>query len=194
MTSTVATDTPQNGEQAKPSPSLPLETWGKNERMRHVPPIGWILSKLDVDLRRRIDIVCTSFNSLALSDPNRGAVETELASLCRGLDRLADSARHGRVTNHHGPTDISGKVRDALHHAVTNLRTVDENLFGRRNPYHSFERSKAESLVAALLVVITALGRVVTVLRTSDAALDERLLDGLVTLQQPLREQPIAVP
>lgn len=118
-----------------------LETWADNERMRHVPTLPWIVEKLDVDLRHRIEAVAPSLD------------ETSVRALCRALDRLADLGRHTR-TNGHAPNDLTARVTWALEHAVANLRSIDANLFGRRFPMQTHERSKAEPLYAALLVVI----------------------------------------
>jgi hypothetical protein len=187
MTSTVATETPETGASTK---SL-LEVWANNERMRHVPRADWIVRKVDGDLRRRIDIVCSSYEQLIPSDPRHASAEQALTSLCRSLERLADAAKHAHTKPHGGA--LTARVRDALQHAVTNLRTLDENLFGRRYPFQTLERSKAEPLVGALLTVIYSLDRVVKVLRETDRSIDERLLEGLVTLVEPLRPQPIAL-
>lgn len=187
MTSTVATEIPQAPAPAKPL----LETWGKNERMRHIPPAPWITQKVDGDLRRRIDIVCSSFEQLPPNDPLRAPAEHALNALCRCLERMAEVAKHARPANPHGG-DLTARIRDAVHHAAAGLHTLDENLFGRRCPFHTFERSKAEPLVGALLAAINALRRAVEVLRASDPSLDERLLEGLVQLEAPLRIEPIA--
>ena len=32
-----------------------LETWSANEVMRHVPSLEWIVRKLDVDVRHRVE-------------------------------------------------------------------------------------------------------------------------------------------
>lgn len=187
MTSTVATEIPETSPVAKPA----LETWGKNERMRHVPAAEWIADKVDIDLRRRVDILCASFSALPAGEPHRAKAEAELNSVCRALERLADIAKHSRAGGSH-PSDVPSKMREALNHAVANLRGVDASLFGRRHPFHTFERSKSEPLYAGLLVVIYVTNRATAALREADRGLDERLLDGIVTLQEPLRTQPIA--
>ena len=192
MTSTVATtEIPQPAPAAAPAKPL-LETWGKNDRMRHIPPAEWITQKIDGDLRRRIEIACSSFERLAPGDARRAAVESALTSLCRSLERIADVAKHGRPATAHAAADVTGRLRDALQHAVTNAVTLDGNLFGRRYPMQTFERSKAEPLFGALLAAIDALRRAVAILRETDASLDERLLEGLVAIETPLRTDPMA--
>jgi hypothetical protein len=80
MNSTLATELTE-----KPATRSLLETWGKNERMRHVPTIEWIVEKLDRDLRRRINVLATS--------PTNEAIDAELKAVGRTIDRLADTAK-----------------------------------------------------------------------------------------------------
>ena len=78
---------------------------------------------------------------------------------------------------------------------MTNLGTVDAGTFGRRFPFHTFERSKGEPLYGALLVTIRCVERLVEQIRVVDQGVDERLLSGLVTLSNPVDERmlrPIA--
>ncbi|HWW61723.1 MAG TPA: hypothetical protein VN181_10185 [Thermoanaerobaculia bacterium] len=118
-----------------------LETWADNERMRHVPSLAWIVEKLDVDLRHRIEALVPALD------------ESTTRALCRALDRLADLGRHTR-TNGHAPNELGARIAWALDHTVSNVKSIDANLFGRRFPMQTHERSKAEPLYAALLVVI----------------------------------------
>jgi hypothetical protein len=187
MTSMLATEAAE-----KPPARTLLETWGKNERMRHVPPVEWIVRKLDGDLRRRIDVASSVFVAMPLDDARRAKMETELRLLCRAIDRLADAGRHTRTNDQHPPSDLATRISSAIAHAVTNLNALDANLFGRRYPFQTFERSRAEGVAAALMVVMWAITRTLAVARDIDPSVDERLFAGLVTLQQPLREQPIA--
>ena len=181
MNSTLATELPE-----KPPPRSLLETWGKNERMRHVPPVEWMIEKLDRDLRRRTQKLCAA----AAAAPGNELAEAEVKSLCRAIDRLADTAKYSRANN--APSEIGARIDWAITHAISSLGTLDATLFGRRYPYQTLERSKAEPIYGALLIVIDHVHRLTRVIRTVDRGIDEKLLDGLVTLQEPLREQAIA--
>src|ERR1700737_75153 len=162
--------------EAPPEKKSLLEIWAANERMRHVPPVGWILQKLDGDLRRRIDLLLAPISGLPADDPRRAAVEPVLRSLCRGLERLAEVARQGRGGgNGHPPQELIARIHWALEQAVTYVRGVDADLVGRRFPVQTFERSKAEPLYAALLLVIDAVDRLTSLVRTIDPRVDERL-------------------
>ncbi len=173
----------------QPHPAT-LETWAQNEPMRHVPPIQWMIEKLDHDARRRIELLTAAFEPLASSDPRRGPIEEALRSVCSAADRLAEAARHTRPPT--PPSDLASRISWSMNNAVSSLRTIDANAFGRRYPFHTFERSKAESVYAALLIILKRLERVVPLVRAVDPAIDERLLQGLVNLQEPLRQEPMA--
>lgn len=185
MTSMLATDAEQT---AAPRPSL--ETWARNEPMRHVPSAEWMAWKLDQDLRRRIEILFTAFSHLAADDARKPAIENAFRALCRAIDRLSDVARHAR--NNHPPHDLGERIVWGVNQAVASLNSLDPHLIGRRFPFHTGERSKGEPIYGALLGVIQHVERVLTLVRTIDRNVDEHLLDGLVKLETPLRPQPIA--
>ncbi|MFZ2491542.1 MAG: hypothetical protein WA208_08655, partial [Thermoanaerobaculia bacterium] len=63
-------------DEAKPSSML--EIWSKNERMRHVPTIEWMMQKLDGDVRRRVQHILASFDSLPGDHERRGGIEAAL--------------------------------------------------------------------------------------------------------------------
>jgi hypothetical protein len=182
MNSTLATEATE-----KSITRSPLETWGKNERMRHIPPVEWLIEKVDGDLRRRIEKLYPSATRSASSE----TIEGELRALCRAIDRLADTAKFSRGANH-APSELGPRLTWALDHAVSCLRSLDANLFGRRYPFQTFERSKSELTYGALLVVIDHVHRLTTLIRLVDPQVDERLLEGLVSLKEPLRAEAIA--
>ena len=161
MNSTLATDLTE-----KPATHPLLETWGKNERMRHVPSIEWIIDKLDRDLRRRTNVLATT----ATND----AIDAELKAFVRAVDRLADMVKHSR-TQGQAPAEIASRLDFAITHAISCLNSLDPNLFGRRYPFQTFERSKAESIYGALLIVIDRTHRLTELVRGVDRSVDERL-------------------
>lgn len=143
-----------------------LETWGKNDRMRHVPSVAWIVDKLDHDLRRRINVLASSNAS--------EAIDNEIKAVCKAIDRLSDAAKHVRANNQ-GPADLATRIDQTVTHAVASLNSLDANLFGRRYPFQSFERSRAEAIYGALLVVIDRVRRLTQMVRAIDKTVDERL-------------------
>jgi hypothetical protein len=136
--------------------------------MRHVPPAEWIVSKLDRDLRRRINVLLTA--------PINEPLENEMKAVCRAIDRLADAAKQSRAAVQ-PPQEIASRLDFAITHAVSCLNSLDPNLFGRRYPFQTFERSKAECVYAALLVVIDRVHRLTELVRTVDRGIDAKLLE-----------------
>ena len=160
-----------------------LEQWPQNERMRHVPPIPWIIQKLDQRrppphreaarplLRRRLE------RSAARGAGRRAARALPLARPRRLRRRTRP--RHG-----HAPNDLAVEVRWSLDHAVQNLNAADADTFGRRFPMQTFERSNAEPLWGAMLAVIQHVQKLVPLIREIEPDIDERMYEGLVNAQR----------
>ena len=182
---------PDQNEDGAATPAAVQETWSHNERMRHVPTIAWMVQKLDGDLRHRIEKLHAVYTNLPLSDPRHAVIEQEFRGVCRAIDRVADVARRPRG-GAHPPADLANRISWSVSHAVTNLREADVDTFGRRLPFQTFERSNAEPLWAAILAAISHVQRLVPMIREIDPQIDERLYEGLVTLSEPLRREPIA--
>jgi hypothetical protein len=172
-----------------PRPSM-LEQWSTNEQMRHVPPVSWIVRKLDEDLRRRIEKLLVPYSDVASNDPRHAPLDVELRALCRSLDRVAYVAGRGR--GGHPPNDLASKVRWSLDHAIQNLSAADADLFGRRYPMQTFERSNAEPLWGAMLAAIQHVQNLVDLVREIEPDIDERMYEGLVQLREPLPREPMA--
>ena len=183
MNSILATEPAAAATDEKRSTLPPLETWASNERMRHVPSAEWMARKVETDIRKRVDTVMPALLNLPGSDPRHASLETEFRSLCKALERLADAARPTARQNGH---DLPSRIDSMLTMAAANLRSLETTAFGRRNPYHAFDRSKAEPVYAALLTVFGHLERVITLARAIEPGIDERLLEGLVVLQNPV--------
>lgn len=161
-----------------------LELWPNNERMRHIPTREWMIWKLDSDVRGRLAKLLPAYSSLAAEDPRRPRIETELKSICRAADRLAEAAKHTRSNG--VPSELTNRLTWAIDHAVANLKTIDVATFGKRAPFHLFDRSHAEQIYGALLAVMQGVERLLPLIREVDPDLDERLLDGLVVLANPV--------
>lgn len=180
-------------ESQEPHPPQPvhLEVWAQNERMRHIPSMSWIIEKLEHDLRPRIDHLYSSYTHVAHDDPHHAPLEHALRVLCKSIDRLGDLARRHRGQNH-PPNDLGHRIGWSISHTVQNLHAADHDTFGRRFPFQTHDRSNAEPLRAALLTIIAHVQKLQELVRAVDPRIDERLYEGLVQLQEPLRREPIA--
>jgi hypothetical protein len=185
---TLATEQPDT---PAPEPEHPHEhaafgeQWASNERMRHIPPLPWLAQKLDGDLRRRVELLLNLYSG-------QPELEKEFRGLCRCIDRIADVAKRTRGVQHHPPTEVPARLRWAINHTVSVLNAADGDTFGRRFPFQTFERSNAEPLWAAMLSAIHHLHRLTDLVRAVDPGIDERIYEGLVTLQLLLDPRPLA--
>lgn len=188
MSDTLATEAkPSDDKAAHPG----LERLATNERMRHVMTAEWMVRKLDDDLRRRLDVVLAPLADLGSGDPRRESADGALVSLARSLERLCEAAKPHSGTPH-PPHDPVARVRAALNNAVSASRGVDASSFGRRAPFHNFDRSKSEPVYGCMLSVLSHYDRLVEAVRTIDNSIDEPLHAHLVTLQKPLDPRPMA--
>jgi hypothetical protein len=174
----------------KPATKPLLEVWGRNEVMRHVPSLEWFVRKLDHDLRHRIETLYPPVAALPHDDARRAAIDEIARALCRAIDRLAETAKHSRLTQ--PPNDLGERLTWSLNHAIASLNSLDPSLFGRRCPFHTFERSRTEPVYSGMAAVLWHVRTLTAIVRTIDPDLDARLLDGLVTLEVPLRREPMA--
>ena len=186
MNSILATEPATVATDEKRSTLPPLETWATNERMRHVPSAEWMARKVETDIRKRVGKVMPLLLNLPSADPRHPSLEAEFRSLCKSLERLADAAKPTARQNGH---DLPSRIDSMLTVAAANLHSLETTAFGRRNPYHAFDRSKAEPLYAALLAVFGHLERVINLVRAIEPGIDERLLEGLVVLQNPVDDR-----
>jgi hypothetical protein len=193
--STLATEDPTPTPTPPPVVSVPhsslLETHAHNERMRHIPDLSWIARKLDVDLRRRIERMWLPYSDLPASDPRHPALEAEIRALCRSIERVGAIARHFRG-NPHPPNDLGSRVTWTINQAVGNLTGADVETFGKRFPFHTFERSNSEPLWGAFLLVIQHVQKLVPMIREIEPDIDEQLYEGLVQLSEPMSRTPMA--
>ncbi|HYI09683.1 MAG TPA: hypothetical protein VEK57_11520 [Thermoanaerobaculia bacterium] len=184
-------DEPQSRPDSRPSL---LETHAHNERMRHIPSTASIVQKLDADLRRRIERLWLPYNDLPASDPRHPAMEVEFRALCRSLDRIGDCARnhHHHRGHNHPPNDLGHRLTWTLNQTIAALNAAEAETFGRRFPFQTFERSNAEPLWAAVLASIQHVQKLQELVREIEPEIDERMYEGLVVLQEPLRREPMA--
>ena len=172
------------------SPSMALETHATNARMRHIPSAEAIASKLDSDVRYRAETLLSSIAGQTSTEPYAAEIQQQLRLLGRALDRVAEVARQHRG-HPHPPQDLASHIRWSIDQTITALHAAEES-FGRRFPFHTGERSSSEPLWGAFLKVLWHLQRLGDLVRTLDPSVDERLLEGLVKLNEPLRREPIA--
>jgi hypothetical protein len=189
---TLATEDPTDSASSAIAHPKVLDTWSDNERMRHVPPLSWIVDKVEGDVRAKIEKLWLPYSDLPASDPRHASMEAEFRAFCRSIDRIADVASRRHRGTGHPPNDLRSRIDWSLSHAIASLTAADADLFGRRLPFQTFERSNAEPLWAAVLAAIQHVHRLVDMIRSIEPDIDERMYEGLVKLNEPMRREPIA--
>src|SRR5215208_5195973 len=116
MNSTLATE-PAAVTDGKPTSLPPLENQSTNDRMRHVPPLEWMVQKIDSDVRKRIAKLMSVYTQSAAADPRHATVETELRALCKAIERLSDAVKPARHNNL--PNDLASRMDTLLTQAAS---------------------------------------------------------------------------
>jgi hypothetical protein len=187
----LATEDPTHPEIDRDPNAAPLETQERNERMRHVPTADWMVTKLQNDLRKRLEILWTPYADLSAGDPRHEPIEAQFRLVCRALERVAEVARRHK-THPHPPNDLGSRLPWTIQQAATALQNAADEGFGHRFPFHTGERSNSEPLWGAFLKVIGHVQKLTELVRAIDPSLDERLYEDLVHLREPLRREPMA--
>jgi hypothetical protein len=181
-------------EQSAPPKPLVLETISTNPRMRHIPSIEWMIRKLESTLHERLELMISSIQRSEAPEPQRRQVDAAIHALARAFEKVCEMARPGR-SHHADRHDPVSHVRSALVGAVSALRSVDPETFGRREPFHHFDRSRSELLYGTILSALQHSDALLELVRPLDPGIDERLYAHLVNLSQPLTDEvkkPIA--
>ena len=85
-----------------------------------------------------------------------------------------------------------GRVGVDVYPLQTGVGLEDVETFGKRFPFQTLERSNNEPLWAAMLSVIQHVQKLVPMVREIEPDIDERLYEGLVQLNEPMRRDPMA--
>lgn len=175
---------------------MAIEETGQTEEMRHIPPLSWFIETLDQQVRSRIETLYAScFESgRTLDSATLNEVDTRFRQICRGLERLGEQARGRRWPANH-ESNLKVRLRSALGFAIESINSIDPAQFRRRNPVQLFERSRAECLYSAFLVILTELEKLVATVTTIDPDLPMKLTEPPYALPSPsqIEEQLAAV-
>jgi hypothetical protein len=125
--------------------TMSIEQSGRTEEMRHVPPVDVLVARLQ-SLRISIDVLSEATRDLA----DRGAVDAHLTSAGRWFSLVETTLRHKHGEQGRGSGSTAERTLHSLDHALQALRSADRGNFRRRSPFHLFERSRGETVVAAV--------------------------------------------
>jgi hypothetical protein len=160
------------------------------EVMRHVAPLDVVQRRLETSLERSQRLYRAAFES-GMNPPAEAIarVRAGFGDLCRSLDRLCETARHGRVPGH--PEDLRQKLDHAFASARSALAGMDPVNFVRRVHHVEFHRSPGELTCSALGVVGAQIRRLVHLVAVVNPDVYEILLEGLVVAAWPVNEETL---
>lgn len=162
------------------------------EPMRHVPPLEYLIHKLDSDYRERADkLYWAVYESGREIDP--GAlidVENGFRSLCAALEKVSRTARNGRG-NGQAPEALRARLDHHWSAASKALASLDPRRFTYRAPCNQFDRSSGEALFGCLTMVGDAIRRLVPIVAAVNPDVYEMLLEKLVVQQHPVNEETL---
>ena len=135
--------------------------------MRHVPPLDDIIERIDGKIRVRL----TTIASIAerIGDENH-PLQRMVKSACRQVCHIAEVARHRTHGHANGNGSLTQSVNHSLTVALEALRAVDRSVYGRRMPFHRFERSECEEIYAAVVAVSSIIEEAIPVALEHDAS------------------------
>lgn len=126
---------------------MSIEQSGQTEEMRHVPKVEVLLRRIDPTLRTTGSILID-----AISSEQGDRTEPALRHLERAIRWLesVDAILRPRQHVDAKDADVARRFAAAADHAFQALSQCDRSQFRRRTPCHLFERSKGESVTAAM--------------------------------------------
>lgn len=160
--------------------------------MRHVPPLEWLLRKLD-DLHERVDkLVWAAFDAgREVTSDQREEIERALRRVAKSLDCFAFIARRAPAARSASSDDIRQYLDYAFSNASAAVRPFDAVSFNRRSSEVEFHRAPGEPLLGAVLVVGVRVRTAEQLVERVNPDIREMLLSRLVVLEHPVNEETL---
>ena len=152
---------------------MALENRLQNEKMRHVPPIEFMLDRIEGDYARRLRILAETIEERQ-DAPERAEAESQTLAACRWMIRAAECATHSKL-NAHPSGSLRYVVGEFVRVTVEALHRIDGELFRRRMPFHRFERSEGEAVYLSFTAISFHIQRAVETVSRFDPAIHEKL-------------------
>lgn len=170
-----------------------MEEQRQNEVMRHIPTLARTRERIGKSYRSTAEKLYSSAYQRGEATP--ADVENGFRSLARCIEKFSESIRHTRINGHNQQQEMGKRLSIAFDQAVLALDSIREDEYGRRAPFHLFDRSHAETIFASVLMIGVHLERLIALVGRIDPDLNERLLAHTIRLEHPVNEQvlqPIA--
>lgn len=150
--------------------------------MRHVPPLTFILSRIEHEYGRRLGILAESLDR-SEGGETKGRALDAFHSACRWMLRAAECGSHRRLPFQAAVTATETAQR-TIATALEELRKIDVDVFRKRMPYHRFQRSEGESVYSAFTAIPYFILRCAEEVAHFDGDIHEHLLAHPVELER----------
>jgi hypothetical protein len=171
---------------------VPMEDTATTDQMRHIPSLETVIRKVDEEFRRQIDLYYQSAFGSAHDDRElEHEIESRLRTFTRSLIRLAAAA--GRSITPQERDHLRVALETALNESVGALRSIDVNLYGRRQPFNRFERSRWERIFSGYLEANCRLAELLPLIEKLDADVRMKLMDQRSPREMPLLEEAVSL-
>jgi hypothetical protein len=159
--------------------------------MRHIPPVEYLVFKIDVDYRARVQKLLRCFDEVreTIDQQEREVVARHFLAVAHGLERICEVLRPSRSSR--PPDDLRARLETAFANAAQALMSADEEALRTRAPDSQFEKSSGEVLLGAFLVLSDRIRLLTESVAGVAPAVWETLLEGTVNLQHPLNEETL---
>jgi len=171
---------------------MQVEVSNDVEEMRHVPPLAYLIHKLDRDYRERADKLYWAVyeSGREINPESLKEIEKGFRGLCSALEHLGRAARRGRG-NGQPPEALRLRLDHCWSGASKALSSLDAKDFTTRSACNLFDRSSGETLLGCLTLVGDKLRRLVPLVAAVNPDVYEMLLAKLVVQEHPVNEQTL---
>lgn len=173
---------------------MSIEQHGTTEKMRHVPPLEWLLERLRGAWRERLDkLAMATISATTEPPPSEEVREAELLlrRICGWLQTLVQQIR-GRRPERHSDSDLHVLLLYSMDQCTAALETLDSAAFRCRTPFHEFETSEGEAIYEQILIILALTGRLEEAVARFDPDISFRLMESLLPPMSrvALKDQP----
>lgn len=155
-------------------------------KMRHIPPRSWFVDRLDRNLRTEIDLYYQlAFTTSHEDHESERAVEAHLRAIIGQLSEIARLC--GGSGDRYEREHLRVALENALSNALSAVRSVDDEEFGRRASSQDFHGSPWERVLAAWIVIEAESREILDLLETLEP-------DSRLTIMERLAPSTAPVP
>lgn len=127
-----------------------MEDARTTDRMRHIPSLEYLTGYVNERFRQRVDLFYQcAFGTAHENRDLEHEIESRLRKFIGALVDLSTAAGKPGKTHHQDHLRVA--LESVLNETVDALRSIEPDLFGRRQPFNRFPRSRWEPVYSCFL-------------------------------------------